>query len=117
MRNTIKNHSDFAVTPDDLSGRSAYFIIRAKYAKYPNDARYGLVVTKRTFKHAVDRNRAKRLMRDWIAFNDDKMLPNMDYIFVARAPILNASREQGRAAMARALHWIKKSYKNEQKQS
>ena len=114
MRNTIKNHDDFAMTPDDLSGRSAYFIARAKYAKYPNDARYGLVVTKRTFKHAVDRNRAKRLLRDWIAFNETKMLSNMDYVFVARAPILKATREEGRIDMAKALSWISKTYKNGQ---
>lgn len=114
MRKTIKNHADFAVTPDDLSGLSSYFIARAKYARFPNDARYGLVVTKRTFKHAVDRNRAKRLLRDWIRFHKDMMLPNMDYIFVARAPILKATREEGRSAMRKALHWIQKTYKNEQ---
>ena len=114
MRKTIKNHGDFAMTPDDLSGLSSYFIVRAKYAKYPNDARYGLVVTKRTFKHAVDRNRAKRLLRDWIQFHQDMMLSNMDYVFVARAPILNATREEGRTAMCKALHWIKKTYKNGQ---
>lgn len=116
MHKTIKNHADFAITPDDLSGRCAYFIVRAKYAKYPNDARYGLVVTKRTFKHAVDRNRAKRLLRDWIRFHNDMMLPNMDYVFVARAPILNATREEGRTAMRKALHWIKKTYNDEQSQ-
>ena len=112
MRKTIKNHADFAMTPDDLSGLSAYFIVRAKHAKYPNDARYGLVVTNRTFKHAVDRNRAKRLLREWIRFHTDMMLPDMDYVFVARAPILDATREEGRTAMRKALHWIKKTYKN-----
>lgn len=116
MRKTIKNHVDFAMTPDDLSGLSSYFIARAKQAKYPNDARYGLIVTKRTFKHAVDRNRAKRLLRDWIRFHEEMMLPNMDYVFVARAPILKATRDEGRTAMRKALHWIKKNYKNGQPQ-
>ena len=114
MRKTIKNHADFAVTPDDLSGLSSYFIVRAKNAKYPNDARYGLVVTKRTFKHAVDRNRAKRLLREWIRFHQHMMLPDMDYIFIARAPILKATRDEGYTAMRKALHWIKKTYKNGQ---
>lgn len=113
MRNTIKKHSDFIVSPDDLSACSSYFIIRAKYAKFPNDARYGLVVTKRTFKHAVDRNRAKRLLRDWIRFHADMMLPSKDYVFIARAPILRATRDDGRIAMRKALHWIKKTYRNE----
>ena len=117
MRNTIKNHNDFAITPDDFSGMSAYFIVRAKYAKYPNDARYGLIVTKRTFKHAVDRNRAKRLLRDWIRCHEDMMLTNLDYIFVARTPILKATRDEGRLAMRKALHWIKKTYKNDAPQA
>ena len=47
MRDTIKKHEDFAITPDDLSGLSPYFIVRAKPAKYQDDARYGLIVTKR----------------------------------------------------------------------
>lgn len=113
MRKTIKNHADFAITPDDLSGLSSFFIVRAKHTLFPNDARYGLVATKRTFRHAVDRNRAKRLLRDWIRFHADMMLPDMDYVFVARAPILKASREEGRTAMRKALHWIQKTYQNE----
>ena len=115
MRDTIKKHEDFARTPDDLSGMSAFFIARAKPAKYPDDARYGLVVTKKTFKHAVDRNRAKRLLRDWIAYNEKYMLANMDYVFIARHKILDATRNDGRDAMRKALHWISKSYKNGQK--
>lgn len=117
MRKTIKKHSDFAVTPDDLSGMSAYFIARAKHTRFTNDARYGLIVTKRTFKHAVDRNRAKRLLRDWVRHHDDMMLPDMDYIFVARTPILKATREEGRTAMRKALHWISKTHKNEQSEN
>ena len=72
------------------------------------DSRYGIIASKRTFKFAVQRNRAKRLLRDWIAFNEDLMLPDMDYIFIARANILNCSRESGRAKMANALKRISK---------
>ncbi len=115
MRNTIKNHCDFAMTPDDFSALSSYFIVRAKPAKYPDDARYGLIVTKKTFKHAVDRNRAKRLMREWIRHHENMMLSDMDYVFVARHRILDASWDQGTEAMRKALHWIKKSYKNAKK--
>lgn len=117
MRNTIKNHADFAMTPDDLSGMSAYFIVRAKPAKYQNDARYGLVVTKRTFKHAVDRNRAKRLLREWIRHHENMLMPEFDYVFVARHKILNVAYDQGAESMGKALHWIKKTYKNAQSKS
>ena len=114
MRNTIKRHEDFAMTPDDLSGLSPYFIVRAKPAKYQDDARYGLIVTKKAFKHAVDRNRAKRLLREWIRNYDDMMLAEFDYVFVARHKILGATYEQGLDAMRKALHWIKKTHNNVQ---
>ena len=35
----------------------------------------------------------------------------MDYVFIARRPILDATREDGRAAMARALAYLKKNPK------
>ena len=69
-RDTIKNHADFVAGENDPTARCAYFLIRAKAAKYPDNPKYGLIVTKKTFKHAVDRNRAKRLIRDWIAHNE-----------------------------------------------
>ncbi len=108
IRDTIKKHEDFAADDNDPTARCAYFLVRKKPAKIENDARYGLIVTKKTFKHAVDRNRAKRLLRDWICFNEKMLQPDSDYVFVARRDILGASREEGRVAMKKALHFLKK---------
>ena len=110
MRNTIKNHNDFLATDEDPTARCAFFLIRAKMAKFPDAPRYGLTVTKKTFKLAVDRNLAKRKLRDWIRFNHDLLLPQYDYIFIARRAILNASRTDGRVAMKKALRYIGKNY-------
>ena len=88
--------------------KSQFFLVRAKNAKIPDDARYGIIVTKKTFKHAVDRNRAKRLIRDWIAFNEKMMMPNWDYVFVIRRAILEADRTTGRVAMKKALNYLRK---------
>ena len=107
-RDTIKNHSDFAAGANDPTARCAYFLVRAKKTLFPNDARYGLIVTKKTFKHAVDRNRAKRLMRDWIEFNEDMLREDWDYVFVARRAILEATRLDGRVAMKKALNYLRK---------
>lgn len=109
-RDTIKKHIDFATCEDDPIVRSAFFLVRAKPAKFTNDARYGLVATKRSFRLAVMRNLAKRKLRDWIAYTEGKMLPTMDYIFIARPAILFASRDAGRAAMDRALEYIRQKY-------
>ncbi len=108
MRNTIKRHTDFLCTDDELCARSVYFIVRAKTAKVADDPKYGLTVTKKTFKHAVDRNRAKRLLRDWLRFNEKYLKNDYDYIFIARQPILDATRDAGREAMRKALNYIKK---------
>lgn len=114
MRDTIKKHEDFLMDENHLEARSAGFIVRAQKTRFPGDARYGLMATKRTFKLAVDRNRAKRLMREWIRHCQDMMLSDMDYVFIARRAILDFSRAQGFEAMSKALHWIKKSNKDAQ---
>ncbi len=113
IRDTIKRHEDFAMGENDPVGKCAYFLVRAKPAKYPDDARYGLIVTKKTFKHAVDRNRAKRLIRDWIAFNERMMRPEWDYVFIIRRAILDADRTSGRVAMKKALNYLRKQEINE----
>lgn len=116
IRDTIKNHKDFAVEDSDPTAKCHLFIIRMKPAKFPDDPRYGLIVTKKMFKHAVDRNRAKRLLRDWIAHSEKMLCPEWDYIFVVRRDILNATRKDGRTAMKKALHYLRKEY-GKQKQS
>jgi len=113
MRDTIKNHKDFIMTDENPTAKSAFFVIRMKPCVMPNNARYGVVATKRTFKLAVERNRAKRLLRDWVRFNEDRLCGDMDYVFIARHPILNATRDDGRAAMARALAHLKKNSKQQ----
>ena len=107
MRDTIKKHKDFAIGDQDATARCAYCIIRARPTLFPGDARYGLIVTKRTFRFAVHRNRAKRLLREWIRRYEDYMRPDLDYIFIARAPILEASKLEGFLALRKALHYLK----------
>ena len=108
MRDTIKNHKDFIMTDANPAARSDLFYVRMKPCAIDGDARYGLVVTKRAFKFATQRNRAKRLLRDWVRFNEGLLQPDMDYVFIARRAILDATRDDGRAAMAHALANLKK---------
>lgn len=107
-RDTIKNHADFAMGENDPVAKCAFFLVRVKKAKFPDDARYGMIVTKKTFKHATDRNRAKRLLRDWIAFNERIMRPEWDYVFIIRRAIIDADRTSGRVAMKKALNYLRK---------
>ena len=49
--------------------------------------RAGVVVSKRNFRRAVDRNRAKRLMREAFRLSRHNMLPQTDMILIARTGI------------------------------
>jgi len=53
------------------------------------DRKAGVVVSKRTFRHAVDRNRAKRLVREaWRLLVKDGAVPEgMDWVFIIRTAI------------------------------
>ena len=108
MRDTIKKHSQFIMHDEDPAARSAFFIVRARATMFPDGARYGLVATKRTFRHAVDRNRAKRLLREWVRHNEAYLRPDLDYVFFARTAIVGASRDAGQEAMRKALGHIAK---------
>ena len=114
-RDTIKNHSDFFTLPKYPSARNDIFILKTKPAKNPGLGRFGLVVTKKTFKLAVDRNRAKRLLRDWIGFYERFMLPDVDYIFIAKHEILDADRHTGHKNMRNTLQKIAKMYETNEK--
>ncbi|MBO4583179.1 MAG: ribonuclease P protein component [Alphaproteobacteria bacterium] len=110
MRDTIKSHADFHTTDADPSARSAFFFIRAKVARFPTNPRVGFMATKHTFKLAVERNRAKRLLRDWVRYHSGLLVPEFDYIFIARHMILDATRPAGREAMEKALLHIAHKY-------
>jgi len=109
-RKTIRDHKDFLISLGDFKVVSYNLTVKAKPAKIPGDARYGVVAAKKYFKLAVDRNRAKRMLRDWIAANENLMLPELDYIFIARDPILTRKRDPGRKEMGRSLKKIARFY-------
>ncbi len=49
--------------------------------------RAGVVVSKRTFRRAVDRNRAKRLMREAFRLSRHRLKPDVALILIARGGI------------------------------
>jgi len=69
--------------------RSVYGRTLVMWVTRGSDAgrRVGVVVSKRTFRRAVDRNRAKRLLREAFRLSRHQMPPDVDVILIARAGI------------------------------
>ncbi len=107
MRQIIKKHKDFVQTEKDLSVKTPLFVLRARATLWPGQAKYGLIVTKRTLKRAHERNRAKRLLRVWLRACESELSPDMDYILIVCAPILEASLSDGITTLQKAIEKTK----------
>ncbi len=106
MRHTIPNHRQFLFPENSPLVVTRYFLVKTRPTIFPGDARYGLIVTKKTFKHAVDRNRAKRLVRVWLRENHELLHPDFDYVFIIRTGIAGVTKPVGVTAMKKALMQI-----------
>ncbi len=109
MLDTIKKHKDFKAHQNAPYILDVFFIAKTdKAVKHPI-GRYGLIVTKKTFKSAVDRNRAKRLLRVWFRANLSEIKTDQDYIFIARKSILTADFETGLNNMCKCIRKLNKN--------
>ena len=107
MRQTIKKYADFAVSENDPTFRTEFFVVRARPTKWPNNAQYGVRATKKTLKRAHDRNFAKRRLRALIREYQGMLAGTHDYIFIARAAIIDVEFARLRELMQRALKKLK----------
>jgi len=107
MRPIIKKHIDFAFAEEDPTFKCPAFIMRARLTKWPGNPKYGLIATKKTLKHAVDRNRGKRLLRVWLRENEKYMSEKLDYVFIVRRQILETTKPEGVDLMKRAIKKLK----------
>jgi ribonuclease P protein component len=87
---TIKKHSDFMMPEDTPIAFTQFMIMKMRPTKFES-GRYGIVATKKTFRKAVIRNRAKRLLRAMLQQNKESVVPGIDFVFILRRDILTLS--------------------------
>jgi ribonuclease P protein component len=105
FRETLSRTKDFMrLKESNAFFRTHLFVINA--AKSETDGKYGLIASKKTFKNAINRNRARRLMREWLRLNVEMLQKNTDYVFVLRSSILNAGLEDGLKQTVNAISKI-----------
>ena len=63
------------------------------YRGSESDRRLGVIASKRTFRRAVDRNRAKRLIREAFRLHRSELKGRTDLVIVARRRILDVGLE------------------------
>lgn len=63
-----------------------------------NTARLGLAVSKKNVRHAVDRNRIKRIIREWFRHNQEK-LTGRDVVVMAKPAAIRSSNQELQAAL------------------
>ncbi len=76
----------------DIKSPSEHCLMLARYNK--NDQpRIGFIISKKNVRHAVHRNRIKRITRNYFRLNQNA-IPNIDIIFMGRKGLDNYSNEQ-----------------------
>ncbi|MDR2685967.1 MAG: ribonuclease P protein component [Rickettsiales bacterium] len=103
FRRSFSNRADFIrLKESGKFARTSFFIMNFAPAR-EIPARYGLIAVKKSFGTAISRNRARRLMREWLRLSAGLLDPNMDYALVLMPEILRAKKEDGLRELERAV--------------
>jgi ribonuclease P protein component len=84
----------FRATFDGNDTRAGRFLVMWLRKTEATRGQVGVMATKRIFPRAVDRNRARRLLRETYRLNRNLLVPGVNLILLARRPICGAGVKQ-----------------------
>ena len=87
----LRRTSDFNDTFEQKRSFVGKFVVMLQRHSDDASLRVGVISSKRTLRRAVDRNRAKRLMREAYRLNRHLFYGKLDIVLIARRPIAKAS--------------------------
>jgi ribonuclease P protein component len=90
----VTSSADFRALFDRGGQQAGRYMVMWAQASELAEPRVGVIASKRTFRHSVMRNRAKRLLREAFRRNCDTLDAPANILLVARARILGASPQE-----------------------
>lgn len=81
----------------------------------PNQLRHprlGMAIAKKNLKHAVQRNRLKRLIREFFRLQVKNTTGGLDFVVMAKKNSADKNGEQIRQALQKHFNYLIKKYKN-----
>ena len=94
-----------------------YFTVLGRRADRPEGgSRLGLAIAKKQLRRAVDRNRVKRLIREYFRTRVlPETAPAMDFVVLARRAVLHAGNRELRRALERLFREVREQVVNREK--
>lgn len=103
--NRLKNRQDFRrVFKFGHSSANRYFVVYVLHKKKDDPVRIGVSVSKRVAKHAVDRNRMKRLVKEVVRQWIGQLPSGLDLVIIARRGSVNLTYKQTKDSLRHLFH-------------
>lgn len=87
LRQRLRKNSEYNDTFNEKCSFVGKFVVMLQRHSDDSSLRVGVIASKRTLRRAVDRNRAKRLMREAYRLNRHLFCGKLDVVLIARRPI------------------------------
>lgn len=106
QKNRLKKRKDFNLTFE--KGDSYHNILmEIRVRRTENGKKFAFVAPVKYFKKATKRNKVKRILREALRINLDRVVEGIDIIFIAKKNILEYSFEEVKRSIIKSLNKFK----------